>query len=359
VPSGRDGAADVGVDTGPARDTGGRLDSSAPDTTIIGPSCGDVVCDVFEACVDGACAPYAPCVADGECAAGEICRNRFCIPRGTDVDGDGVSAEADCDEADRRRFPGATETCDTVDEDCDESVDEMVSNACMTACGAGTETCVGGAFTGCDAPPVLTESCNAVDDDCDGATDESLSRACTTACGSGDETCSGGAWVMCDAPPVLTETCNLMDDDCDGSCDESVSGCRRGVHRSYKGSSGEHFYTTSASEAACCGFTVEFLNFYYLYTSSRPGLVPFYRCFLTSGFHFYTTSATCEGSAGATNESILGYIASSAGTCGSVPLYRLVFGSDHFYTPSASERDSAIGLGYRLEGNAGYVWTSP
>jgi len=358
-PSGRDGgeadaAMDGAVDTSVSRDT-----AVPPDTTIVGPSCGDVVCDIFEGCVDGVCAPYAPCVADSECEAAEICRNRFCIPRTTDVDGDGVTAETDCDEANPTRYPGATEACNLIDEDCDDAVDEMVMQACTTACGVGTETCVGGAFTGCDAPPVGAETCDGVDEDCDGATDESLTRGCSTACGSGNESCSAGAWVMCDAPPALAETCNLDDDDCDGSCDEAVSGCRRPVHRSYKSSTGEHFYTTSRAEAASAGFVVERYDFYYLYAASQPGLVPFYRCLLSSGFHFYTQSAACEGSPGAVMESIMGYMARTAGVCGSVPLYRMRKGNDHFYTTSIAERDNAVGaLGYILEGNAGYVWPS-
>jgi hypothetical protein len=356
--SGRD--ASEGTPDATPMDSGARMDGTTrPDTMVVGPTCDGVVCDVFEACVDGACAPYRPCVSDGECDATEICRNRFCIPRDTDIDGDGATAETDCDEANPLRFPGATETCDTVDEDCDESIDEMVTRACMTACGAGTESCVSGAFTGCDAPPVGTESCNGADDDCDGSTDESLTRACTTACGMGNETCSAGAWVMCDAPPAMPESCNLMDDDCDGTCDPSVSGCRRAVHRSLDSSTGEHFYTTSRSEAACCGFTVEHYDFYYLYASMQPGLVPFYRCLLSSGFHFYTQSATCEGAPGSTMEGVMGYMARSAGVCGSVPLYRLRRGSDHFYTPSAAERDNAITtFGYVSEGIAGYVWPS-
>jgi len=361
---GRDTGTSV-MDSG-TRDDGGPIDSgstpprdSGRDTTIIGPSCGSITCEALERCVDGACAPYPACVADTECAATEICRNRFCLPRSADIDGDGVSAETDCDETNAFRYPGATETCDTLDEDCDDAVDEDVTRMCATACGAGTERCEGGAFVGCDAPPVGTESCNGVDDDCDGTTDEGLTRACSTACGAGDETCSAGSWVMCDAPPTSVESCNLVDDDCDGSCDEGAS-CRIAVHRSLASSTGEHFYSTSRTEVACCGFTVEHYDFFHLYSSSKPGLVPFYRCLLASGFHFYTQSAVCEGSAGATLELTVGYIARSASVCGSTPLYRLRKGADHFYTPSIAERDSAVSVfGYVYESIAGYVWATP
>ncbi|MDI7269421.1 MAG: MopE-related protein, partial [Myxococcota bacterium] len=66
------------------------------------------------------------------------------------------------------------------------------------------------------------ETCNGRDDDCDGATDESLSRPCSTACGAGVETCAGGAWTGCTARvPAAEELCDgVVDDDCDGLTDE-------------------------------------------------------------------------------------------------------------------------------------------
>jgi hypothetical protein len=182
-------------------------------------------------------------------------------------------------------------------------------------------------------------------------------QPCSTSCGTtGTATCTGSfSWGPC-APPA--EVCDLVDDDCNGRCDD-VAGCRIGVDRSYNPSTGEHFYTTSDSEAACCGYMVETLDYYYLYSATQAGLVPFYRCALASGMHLYTTSSTCEGAA-ATNEGSLGWIATAA-TCGAVPLYRLYDGSngDHFYTTSSSEAAAAEAGGYVLEFTAGYVWTAP
>jgi len=148
-----------------------------------------------------------------------------------------------------------------------------------------------------------------------------------------------------------------MDDDCNGRCDD-LSGCRVGVNRSYDASTGEHFYTTSASEAVCCGFALEDANYYYLYTAGvAPALTQFYRC-LSSGKHFYTTASNCEGQ---TVEGPMGWNATSA-TCGATPLYRLydATNNDHFYTTSAAERDSAVSGGaYVFESIIGYVWTAP
>lgn len=209
---------------------------------------------------------------------------------------------------------------------------------------------------------------------------EGSTKSCSTACGSGEQTCSGGQWGACNAgqprscmdyatcsmtqqcvancPSAPAETCDLKDDNCNGSCDEGA-GCRVGVNRSYNSSTGEHFYTTNATEAVCCGFTLEDANYYYLYKSQVSGLAAFYRCLLANGMHFYTTSSNCEGSPGSHVESIMGYIAPSA-LCGAVPLYRLSGSNgDHFYTISASEQQHAVSIGYADEGVAGYVWTGP
>ncbi len=239
--------------------------------------------------------------------------------------------------------------------------------------GSGT----GGSGTGgsCTA-----EICNNLDDDCNGLVDDNLHKTCSSSCGTGTQTCTAGQWSACNAmqpiscmdyssckstqqcvsscPAAPAESCNLVDDNCNGQCDENAN-CRVGVNRSYKSSTGEHFYTTSSSEAACCGFTVEFSNYYYLYKAKTTGLVAFYRCVLADGYHFYTTSQSCEGSAGAQLEGTLGYISQGA-TCGAVPLYRLSSSSgDHLFTTSSSERQSAIGSGYHDEGVAGYVWKGP
>lgn len=403
---GRADAAAPALDAGeePARDAGpGTLDASAD----AGPprACTEG-CGVLERCVEGLCAPYPACAGDGSCPDDAVCQRRMCLPRGVDLDGDGRAPPDDCFEGDPAIFPGATETCNGLDDDCDGMLDEALSRTCSTACGTGTETCAAGAWGGCTARAPTAETCNGMDDDCDGRTDEDLARACSTACGAGtetcaagsfgacsartpsaetcngvdddcdgmvdelltrpcstacgagSETCSAGAWGGCTAPPVGVETCNLVDDDCNGTCDDASAGCRVPVHRSYHAGRDEHFYTTSRTEAACCGFSVELYDFYHLYRSAAPGLVAFYRCLLSSGYHFYTASATCEGSPGAIVEGTMGYLAPSP-TCGSTPLYRLVRGNNHFYTTSAPERDHAIGLGYTSEGIAGHVWTRP
>jgi uncharacterized protein (TIGR03382 family) len=75
------------------------------------------------------------------------------------------------------------------------------------------------------AGTVSAETCDGQDNDCDGQVDEDLSRACSTACGAGLEKCQAGGWVGCDAPQPQAETCDGDDNDCDGDVDEADNLC--------------------------------------------------------------------------------------------------------------------------------------
>ncbi len=254
--------------------------------------------------------------------------------------------------------PPGSEICNGIDDDGDGQVDEdQPDQTCgVGACEVTEPSCIGGVPQACEPALPGSEVCNGIDDDCDGSIDNGTEQACSTACGNGVIACVGGVEQACDAPPAQAETCNVQDDDCDGSYDEGVGSCRVGVHRSYNPTTGEHFYTTDIGEAQCCGFVLEFSDYYDLYQSPQPGLTGLYRCIKPSGKHFYTQSPTCEGQ---TVEFVLGYIATAENTAGSTPLYRMYrpANDDHFYTTSAAERNNAVNnLGYLDEGDVGHVW---
>jgi hypothetical protein len=112
-----------------------------------------------------------------------------------DADGDGSPVGADCDDADTRRYPGAEETCDEIDNDCDGLVDEdLTRTAYVDADRDGHGA--GDAVQVCRLDPGYA----ATADDCDDAT-------ATTYPGASDDDGDG------------------TDNDCDGETDEDYDAC--------------------------------------------------------------------------------------------------------------------------------------
>ncbi|MFK7928928.1 MAG: MopE-related protein [Myxococcota bacterium] len=92
-----------------------------------------------------------------------------------DEDGDGARVcDADCDDADAERFPGNPEVCDGIDNDCDDVLPADESDADLD----GVSTCDGDcADDDLDRFPGNPEACNDVDNDCDGTADNGLPTA--------------------------------------------------------------------------------------------------------------------------------------------------------------------------------------
>ncbi len=180
-----------------------------------------------------------------------------------DADGDGVPACVDCDDADVDRQPGAAELCDSIDQDCDERVDEEAVDATdwwYDADGDG----YGGELleSDCEAPegfvdneddcddldasafPGADEVCDGDDDDCDSSVDEEDAIDAPTwyadddGDGFGDEDSTVAACTVpsgyladdsdCDdqddtSYPEAPEYCDDVDHDCDGFINEDTS----------------------------------------------------------------------------------------------------------------------------------------
>ena len=247
---------DAGSDGGTDAVTGCTSDDECTDGVFCN---GAELCDPedpradADGCVTGA---GDPCM-DGRTCVEEMGACLTDCELDPDADGDGVdSAECggtDCDDGDPERFPGATEVCDDDDEDCDPDTvgdtdadfDEAISAVCCNGdvCGTDCNDSAAAIFPG------ATEVCNGVDDDCDTISDEDLPTfsfvpdcdednfggdgtpmvACGAPAGAPPSCDSGGAWVTttgdCDDDdpsrnPGNTEVCNGIDDECDGDIDD-------------------------------------------------------------------------------------------------------------------------------------------
>ncbi|HTM44812.1 MAG TPA: putative metal-binding motif-containing protein [Polyangiaceae bacterium] len=82
-----------------------------------------------------------------------------------------VDKGGDCSEEDPAINPGAVETCNNVDDDCDGEIDDNAAPTCgVGLCRRYAEYCSATApcFPGTPSP----EACNGLDDDCDGKVDQ-------------------------------------------------------------------------------------------------------------------------------------------------------------------------------------------
>ena len=174
-----------------------------------------------------------------------------------------VSNSDDCNDNQQTVHPGASEECNSSDDDCDGEIDEEGAvdasiwyidededgygdpNVFVYTCTqnggyvANNEDCNDNNE---DVSPSAVESCNSRDDDCDGVTDESDAQDVQTWYADDDEDGFGdlgNPMQSCDQPtgyvpngddcddtqadisPDGMETCNELDDNCDGVIDDS------------------------------------------------------------------------------------------------------------------------------------------
>ncbi|MFM7200909.1 MAG: MopE-related protein [Myxococcota bacterium] len=128
-----------------------------------------------------------------------------------------VTDNSDCDDTKAAVNPGAIETCNQVDDDCDKSIDEGVT---ITYYQDKDSDGVGGVSS------TMTQACST----------PSGYASTNTDCNDSDATIKPGA----------TETCNTKDDNCNGTVDEGVTTAL------YVDADGDGFGSTTSIQA-CAG----------------------------------------------------------------------------------------------------------
>jgi len=250
-----DGAVDEGLSqgcySGPAGTQGVGICQAGTETCTAGAwgSCvGEVtpgveVCDGLDNDCDGA--------VDEDAGGNPLSQTCYSGPVGTDGVGVCMAGVRTCTTGAWSACVGEvvpqTETCDGLDNNCNNQVDE---NLGTTTCGLGVcqhtvDNCVAGVPQTCDPlQGANVETCDGLDNDCDGVID-GLQRSCYThasgctetspgvftcqgACAPGLDVCSaasGGTWSGCqfDVGPN-PEICDNLDNDCDGMIDEDAGG---------------------------------------------------------------------------------------------------------------------------------------
>jgi len=169
-----------------------------------------------------------------------------------------VAASGDCDDTDATAYPGATESCDEVDNDCDGDVDEALTSAYYAdpdGDGYGLSLV---SIDACEAPvgyvamsgdcdetepsayPGGVEVCDGIDNDCNGEVDDGLMETLYPDLDGDGYGLSAMAIEACDSPagysltsgdcddgepaafPGGTETCDGIDNDCNGEADDGL-----------------------------------------------------------------------------------------------------------------------------------------
>jgi len=250
----------VGLDN----DGDGLYDQNDPDCQTVAPETGAQCFDGSDNDGDGAtdCADTGCAGATG--GATTNCGVGACARTGNYTCTGGV-AVSNCTPG-----TGTAEVCNSVDDNCDGTVDNITSAACTTGlpgvCSAGTTACSGGQLVCNQNQQPTAEVCDGLDNNCDGTVDNGIaSVACNTGlpgiCAAGTTACVGGATVcnqtnQAGVEQFPTNCADGLDNDCDGLADAADPGCAVAAEANcFDGSDNNQDGLTDCADPTCAGAT--------------------------------------------------------------------------------------------------------
>jgi len=149
----------------------------------------------------------------------------------------GYVEDIDCDDFTSTTYPGAPETCNNADDNCDSEVDEanpsggdQCATGLLGVCAKGTTACTQGSVVCAQNQASSAEQCDNLDNDCDGEVDDGNPGGlqwCDAhgvgVCGEGVTYCTHGAIECVQKYAPSTEICDDRDNDCNGQADDGLT----------------------------------------------------------------------------------------------------------------------------------------
>jgi MYXO-CTERM domain-containing protein len=147
--------------------------------------------------------------------------------------------EGDCNDDSAAFSPGVNETCDNIDNNCDEAIDNDIDDRDVAApfgeCATDVEFCEAGNWL-VDPNNVgpVPEQCDGRDEDCNGTADNGVADILTGnqtgACAGNSDACVGGDFTpSASNHQPSADMCDGLDNDCDAQTEDGANDPQLGI----------------------------------------------------------------------------------------------------------------------------------